>query len=211
MSARGAARSTRLGVRRRLTAILGLLGLTLLALGLWIPAKAALAQVLIARAWAAHLAEPTGSAPPPWPWADTVPIARLDLGGEREALYVLAGASGQSLAFGPAHVSTSARPGEADHVAIAGHRDTHFSALRDLAPGDRVRLEVRDGATDYEVVGSEVVHASRTDRLGRRGHPELTLVTCYPFDALVPGGPWRYLVHARAVGSAPPARIAQSR
>jgi sortase A len=26
----------------------------------------------------------------------------------------------------------------------------------------------------------------------------LTLVTCYPFDALVPGGPLRYIVTAEA-------------
>ena len=28
----------------------------------------------------------------------------------------------------------------------------------------------------------------------------LTLVTCYPFDAVVPGGPLRYVVRAVAVG-----------
>ena len=27
----------------------------------------------------------------------------------------------------------------------------------------------------------------------------LTLVTCYPFDALVAGGPLRYLVFAKAI------------
>ena len=32
--------------------------------------------------------------------------------------------------------------------------------------------------------------------------PRLTLVTCYPFDALVPGGPLRYLVIAEALGTA---------
>ena len=32
--------------------------------------------------------------------------------------------------------------------------------------------------------------------------PRLTLVTCYPFNAVVPGGPFRYLVFAEAVESA---------
>ncbi len=32
-----------------------------------------------------------------------------------------------------------------------------------------------------------------------RDSASLILITCYPFDALVPGGPWRYLVRAQAL------------
>ncbi len=169
--------------------------------GLWIPAKAVLAQHLIARAWART--EPDSAPPKPWPWADTGPIARLWLAPSDPAtgpLYVLAGASGEAMAFGPAHVSSTARPGEADNVVIAGHRDTHFAALRDLEAGDRIRLDGPDGTRrDYEVVATTVVHESRTDLLERTGRAELTLITCFPFDAVVPGGPERYVVHARGV------------
>ena len=169
--------------------------------GGWIPAKALLAQHLIARAWA-H-AEPGTAPPKPWPWADTGPVARLWLAPDADPLYVLAGASGEAMAFGPAHVSSSARPGEADNVVIAGHRDTHFAALRTLETGDRLRLEDGTGAArDYEVVATAVVHESRTDLLERTGRPELTLITCFPFDAVVPGGPERYVVHARALDGA---------
>jgi len=28
----------------------------------------------------------------------------------------------------------------------------------------------------------------------------LTLITCYPFDAVDPGGPWRYVVTAAVTG-----------
>lgn len=177
----------------------------LLSQGLWIPAKAALAQRLIARAWARGPIE--GTFAKPWPWADTGPIARLRLAPDAKPLYVLAGSSGEAMAFGPAHVSSTARPGEPDNVVIAGHRDTHFAALRQLAPGDRLRLESRPPtstdavvhAVDYVVEATRVVHESRTEILERTGHRELTLVTCYPFDAIVPGGPLRYVVHARAV------------
>ena len=90
---------------------------------------------------------------------------------------------------------------------IAGHRDTHFAALRALERGDRLRLEAADGtARDYAVVGTRVVHESRTDLLERTGHAELTLITCFPFEAVVPGGPERYVVHARAV---PSSKVAQ--
>ena len=64
----------------------GLIGLALLllALGLWqlggaalIHGKAWLAQRLLDRAWAATLAG--GHEVKPWPWADTWPVARLQV------------------------------------------------------------------------------------------------------------------------------------
>ena len=50
------------------------------------------------------------------------------------------------------------------------------------------------------VVEETAVLDSQTDQLFR--YPEeasLLLVTCYPFDALLPGGPLRYVVKARAI------------
>lgn len=191
----GLARGGRL---RSAACALTLFGAVALGQGLWIPAKALLAQFLIARAWAA--AEADEAPPKPWPWADTGPVAKLWLAPDAEPLYVLAGASGEAMAFGPAHVSSSARPGEADNVVIAGHRDTHFAPIRDLDAGARLSLEDTRGVRrDYEVVATAVVHESRTDLLDRTGSPELTLITCFPFDAVVPGGPERYVVHARAI------------
>jgi len=70
--------------------------------GLYIPAKAVVAQVLLERAWMA--AGPTGIAPPPWPWADTRPIARIRTSDNQHNAIVLAGAHGRSLAFGLGHV-----------------------------------------------------------------------------------------------------------
>ncbi len=48
---------------------------------------------------------------------------------------------------------------------------------------------------------------ARLDPTGQR--PRLILVTCYPFDALVPGGPLRYLVFAEEADGALP-RLASS-
>ena len=191
------------GGRLRAAALaLSVLGGLVLAHGLWIPAKAVLAQALIARAWSS--AEAASAPPKPWPWADTGPVARLWLAPGTSPLYVLAGASGEAMAFGPGHVSSSARPGEADNVVIAGHRDTHFAPLQHLVPGDVLRLEAVDGTlVEYAVEASRVVHESRVDLLDRTGRAELTLVTCYPFDAIVPGGPLRYVAHATRRASEP--------
>jgi sortase A len=178
------------------TAALALGGSILLLAGLWIPTKAWIAQQLIARAWRMTLAGHERVLP--WTWADTWPIAKLELPGTSRPLYVLAGANGQSLAFGPAHLSQSGHPGEADNVVIAGHRDTHFAALETLEIGDEIFVESMRGRTLYRVAATAIVHESRVDLIERTGRSELTLITCYPFDALVPGGPLRFVVFASA-------------
>jgi len=171
-------------------------GVALIVKGLWIPAKAVLAQVLLERAW--EQAEAGAEQPRPWPWADTWPVARLTLPGGRP-LVVLAGASGRTLAFGPGHVDGTARPGEAGNVVVAGHRDTHFHALRDLTPGDELVLEAPGGALRrYAVTATAVVRYDDARALAA-GDDRLTLVTCWPFDALRPGGPLRYVVVAQPV------------
>jgi sortase A len=75
----------------------------------YIHAKALLAQALLARAWDRTLAGER--AVRPWPWADMHPIARLRAPAHGRDLIVLDGASGQALAFGPAHIVGTALPG----------------------------------------------------------------------------------------------------
>ncbi len=172
--------------------------------GLWIHAKASLAQALLERAWARSL---DGEARVlPWPWADTWPVARLLAPEQGQDVIVLAGASGRTLAFGPAHVAGTAPPGADDNVALAGHRDTHFRFLDELKVGDELRLETASGIRHYRVEETAVQHESQTGVLEPSGHAELTLITCYPFDSLVPGGPLRYVVRAAGMAPAPLAR-----
>jgi sortase A len=183
-------------------------GLACLSWGLWIPAKAVLAQVLIANAWTRSL---DGEEDPrPWPWADTWPVAKLAIPRIEKTVFVLANASGHALAFGPAHVAASAAPGQMDNVVFAGHRDTHFAFLRELEEGDEVTLETRSGVARYRVDGTRVVHEAQMEILDRSGRPELTLLTCFPFDSIVPGGPLRYVVHASMVTGTGTDRIPRS-
>jgi sortase A len=107
-------------------------------------------------------------------------------------LLVLAGDSGNALAFGPGLALASARPGTAGTTVIAGHRDTHFSFLAKLVEGDVRR---------YQVGGVRVVDAAR-ETISMLGSEEtLLLVTCYPFDALWAGGGLRYTVGALPLAS----------
>lgn len=173
-------------------------GFGLVLAGLWIPAKAELAQWLLNRAW--NASRPDRLIVRPWPWADTWPMARLTLPGARRPLIVLAGASGRNLAFGPAHMDGSPLPGAAGVAVIAGHRDTDFRVLRHVAVGDRFDVERTDGARyRFEVAAIDVVDAREAALRLDGDEPMVALVTCYPFDAVTPGGPLRYVVLARRV------------
>ena len=135
----------------------------------------------------------------PWPWADTRPVGRLDFVRQARQMVVLAGDSGRTLAFGPGHRVQTAPPGAAGNSVISGHRDTHFRLLRELRPGDEVRVQRRDGEwRSYRVTDAQIVDKSRVDLAEDHGRDELTLVTCWPFEALRAGGPQRYVVQARA-------------
>ncbi len=170
-----------------------------MARGAYIHAKASLAQALIRRAWTKTSKE--GGAPKPWPWADTTPVARLAAPAQRISLMVLEGGSGRTLAFGPGHIAGTAMPGEHGNVVIGGHRDTHFRFLKDLKPGDLLLIEDRDRELmDYAVTETAVVDHETTDRLRDFGDDRLTLITCYPFDAIRPGGPERFVVTAVRCG-----------
>ena len=110
-------------------------------------------------------------------------------------LIILAGGSGRTLAFGPGHLSASALPGQKGNSVIAGHRDTHFNFLQDMAIGESVRVETSDGrAHEYRVVDLDVVDSRRGSIVLDTDESVLSLVTCYPFDAIEPGGPMRYVV-----------------
>jgi sortase A len=174
---------------------------------LYIPAKAAVAQILLERAWArAEAGEP---APRPWPWADIAPIAKLDVPRLREHSIVLEGVSGAALAFGPGRMPKSAAIGGDGTAILAAHRDTQFRFLKDLVPGDLVIASTVDRRRiSFRVIRAEVVRADAsgldpadTGPTGAR----LALVTCYPFNGVF-HSPWRYVVLAeRTEGELPTA------
>jgi len=112
-------------------------------------------------------------------------------------LIVLDGVSGRTLAFGPGHVPGTPRPGRPGNTVLSGHRDTHFRFLARLRHGEQLVLDTLDGGSRrYRVVGGQVVDERAIGVLADTEVSRLTLVTCYPFDAVLPGGPLRYVVTA---------------
>lgn len=190
--------------RARSPRLIGVLVLLCLAAGLWqlgqavyIHAKARLARYLIADAWQKTLAGQR--AVKPWPWADTWPVARLTAPGAGEDVYILAGANGRAIAFGPGHVHGTPLPGAQGNSVIGGHRDTHFAFLRELKAGDELTVQREDGVVRrYRVSATQVVDKRDVHVARDTGDTRLTLITCWPFDALRAGGPERYAVMALA-------------
>lgn len=181
-----------------LSAVVLAIGVWFTAQGLWIPAKAVVAQHLLDRAW--RESRVRSKPVKPWPWADTQPIAKLNLPGQ--TFIVLDDGGGESLAFAPSHVSGSAKPGEPGTTVISAHRDTHFAGLGDIKTGQLLSLETASGKRfSYKVSRREIL-PTPTLRLPNDGQGDkLILVTCYPFGAIDTRTQRRFILVAERVAN----------
>ena len=165
---------------------------------LYLHAKAELAGILIRRAWAQSIR--TGKPQPPWPWADTYPVARLRIPRLGYDEIVLEGATPRTLAFGPAHLLSGASWDEPGNLVIAGHRTSWFRPLARIENGDRIEMEWLDTkrvlrSQVYTVDTTRIVEPQDATMLASTPDPALTLITCYPFGAS-PRSPQRFVVRA---------------
>jgi sortase A len=176
---------------------LALCGLGMIAQGLYIPAKARVAQILLDRAFAQGLA--THRPARAWPWADAWPVARIRVARLGVEEIVLSGGSGEAMAFGPTLLPGGGRLGERGTAVFAAHRDTHFRFLKDVRPGDVIEVqEINGRRTLYRAGAGRVVRNDGygVDRNALR--PSIAMVTCWPIGG-TGRGPWRYVVEAREI------------
>lgn len=162
--------------------------------GIYLIAKAKLAQYLLDRAWQTN--QYTDQPEKPWPWADLFPIARLYAPRLNINQVVLSDSSGRSLAFGPGHIGNSSYPGNPGTSIISGHRDSHFVFLRDLSYSDSLYVDNTANITRYTVYHTEILDTTDHHLQLDTSLDQLILITCYPFENWSPGGPLRYLVFA---------------
>jgi sortase A len=186
-------------VLARRTSFLALVALLLtwaatdLATAGWIQAKGWLGQALMERHWSAGADQREAL---PWPGARTRPVARLRLPELQIDRLVVEGTATPGLAWGPGLAQ-----GRRGHRVIAAHRDTHFAFLGRVRPGQSVELEEASGQISRWTVDELRVVDSRTTTLDLdAAGPRLTLVTCWPLNAVETGGPLRLLVRARPTG-----------
>jgi sortase A len=170
-------------------------------------AKAWLAQELLTQAWSQS--NSGLDAVKPWPWADFWPIAKLTVPRLGIEQLVLAGDSGNVLAFAPGYTRSSVSLGEPGITLFSGHRDTHFNFLKDLIAGDELLIQGPSGTYVYQVELAHVVDQTNfsvprsgtfltslsSNQMPQHEQSQLLLVTCYPFDAIEQSD-YRYLVLA---------------
>ena len=191
------ARISRRGILNAVSALLMLASVALFGHSIWIFAKAQLAQVLLERAFTQTIS--TGKPVKAWSWADTYPIARIKINRIAAEAIVLQGSSGEAMAFGPALVNETSRPGTRGTSVMAAHRDTHFSFLKNVKIGDLIEVTRDDGLVfTYRAVNMRVVDWNKSGIDAHEAGFHLVLATCYPFDALT-RGPQRYVVEAELV------------
>jgi len=191
------ARLSRRGFLNTISALLMLASLTFFGHSVWIFAKAQLAQVLLERAFTQSIL--TGKPVRAWSWADTTPVARIKIERIGAEAIVLKGSSGEAMAFGPALVNETSRPGTRGTSVMAAHRDTHFSFLRNVKIGDLIEVTRDDGLVfNYHATNMRVVDWNKSGIDAHEAGFHLVLATCFPFDAIT-HGPQRYVVEAEMV------------
>lgn len=125
-------------------------------------------------------------------------VAALSIPRIQLSAVVLHGTDTQTLRHGPGHLENTALPGEPGNVVIAGHRDSFFRPLRNLAAADDIFLDTPRGRFHYRVSSLRVIDAHDVSVLKPTRAAVLTLITCYPFS-LIGHAPDRFMVRAERV------------
>jgi sortase A len=93
---------------------------------------------------------------------------------------ILEGTNSKSLLLAPGHLENTPGPGEAGNSVIAGHRDTFFRHIHELAAGDDIFVRRGGRQYHYVVTNKSIVRPSDTWVASGTRDNRLTLVTCYP-------------------------------
>jgi sortase A len=122
-----------------------------------------------------------------------IEIARLGV-----TAMIMEGIDERTLRHAVGHIPGTPLPGRQGNVAIAGHRDTFFRALRNVRHGDEITLTMLNGSYRYLVDSTHVVRPDDMHVLNDSDDSILTLVTCYPFYFIGPS-PQRFIVRAHRI------------
>ena len=143
----------------------------------------------------AHTPALPGSRPAPRSLPNGSVIGEMRIPRIGMSVMVLEGDDEAILEKAVGHVPSTALPGAAGNVAVAGHRDTFFRALKEIRPNDEITLTTTGGAYNYRVETIEKVGPKDVQVLAPSDHPTLTLITCYPFN-YIGAAPQRFIVQA---------------
>ena len=117
---------------------------------------------------------------------------------------IISGIEAADLSRGVGHVPGTGFAGGLGNMAIAGHRDTFFRPLRNVAAGMHIILAGPNGSYTYQVDSTRIVKPEELGVLQIGDRPQVTLVTCYPFN-FVGAAPLRMIVSAHLLSVVPSA------
>lgn len=123
------------------------------------------------------------------------PLGRIEIPRIGVSSIVEEGDADATLLEAVGHIPGTALPGAVGNAAFAGHRDTYFRHLEDVQTGDEIWLTTLTAIYKYRVESTKIVEPSDVSVLSATAHPQLTLVTCYPFHYVGPA-PKRFIVVA---------------
>ena len=122
------------------------------------------------------------------------------------AVPIISGIEDRDLARGAGHIPGSGSAGGLGNMAVAGHRDTFFRPLRRVKAGMVVFVSGSSGQYRYQVDRAEIVTPGQLKILDIGDQPQLTMITCYPFD-FIGAAPKRFVVFAHLVSAAPDPQV----
>ncbi len=123
------------------------------------------------------------------------PEAVIRIGSVGLEVPVFPGTTEANMTRGAGRIVGSPRFGEPGNVSVSSHRDGYFRRLEDLKVGDEIVVDTREASYRYVVEEIRITDPTDTVVLWPGDVPELTLVTCYPFD-FIGRAPLRYVVRA---------------
>jgi sortase A len=104
----------------------------------------------------------------------------------------------EQLLKGVGHYNGSRFPGEGGNIVMAGHRNSVFKGLKDVAKGDIITLNTTYGKYEYKISEIKIIKGNDNSIVQPLDSEKLTLYTCYPFN-YVGNAPNRYVVIADLV------------
>ena len=157
----------------------------------------------------ASKSEPLSVVRPPntKPPAPSEVIGRLEIPNLHLTAMVREGADTGTLRRAVGHIPGTALPGTTGNVALAGHRDTFFRALRNIQTNDAIELQTESGTYRYLVESIRIVGPRDVRVLASSKGATLTLVTCYPFY-YIGSAPKRFIVRAALATAVPQRELA---
>jgi sortase A len=131
-------------------------------------------------------------------YTEEQPLAVLKIDRLNLEAPIYLGTDRVTLDRGLGHIEHTVKPGEVGNVALSGHRDSFFRALKDIKVGDSIEMRTANGIEDYQVSDISIVDPLDISVLDPTDTKVLTLVTCHPF--YYQGyAPDRYIVRATPV------------